>query len=315
MMKKTLALLTCLMLLLSLFSCRTNEQEGEATANLDASALSGNDALMQTYESAIKGDTPVFDEDLGVIKLTDYRFPSDNVRLGECDILYKVILDVDGDGVNEYVIQSPNKDHILLRCYQGRVYSYCFDAKSLFNLNTDGSFYWVDSYDLSNCTRGYSRIVLDGASLHIQELYRIKQTSTYDEGDGTHTYFVDGKQITRKAFRDYYDSDCRNQKMAIFSPIDISCAYPISSERACELASDHWGWESGATDGAAGHVYLLNIVVLEMPSGDTPSYRIGCRWEQYHTHVFDSVYAQPPSYVRVYEELIVDALTGEVREP
>lgn len=272
-----------------------------------------NGYAMRRYEAAIRGEISVFDENLGEIKLRDCRFPSDNLSFGECEILSKAILDLDGDGVNEYVIQSPDKDHIVLRYYNGKVYSYCFDAKSFFNLNTDGSFYWIDSYDLSNCTRGYNQIAFEGSSLRIKEIYRIKQTSPYDYGDGDHAYFVDGKQITHEEFVDYYDSNCRGTRMAIFSPLDISCVYPISSEKAFELASEFWGFKSGMYEGAAGTHIVNKIVILEKPNNGTPSYRIGWQMEGYHTHVIDSVYAQPPSF-SIYEELTVDAITGECRE-
>ena len=269
---------------------------------------------MQMYQAAINGEICVIDEHLGEIKLKDCRFPSNHLRLDECGILNKAILDMDGDGVNEYVIQSEAKDHIVLHYYDGKVYSYCFDSKSFFNLNTDGSFYWIDSYDLSNCTRGHNQILFDGSLCHVKEIYRIKQTSPYDYGDGDHEYYMDGKQITHEKFRDYYDSNCRGKTMAIFSPLDISCEYPISSEKAFELASVFWGFKSGKEDGAAGSLYVLKIVILEKPNSNTQSYRIGYQWEHYSTHVIDSCYAQPPSSVRIYEELIVDAITGEVRE-
>lgn len=310
-MKKLVAALMCLILALSLFSCHTNDPKGEeTTAATDDTSPSSNDIPMQMYEAAINDEICVFDEHLGEIKLGGCRFPSDNLRFDECEILYKAILDLDGDGVNEYVIQSPNKDHIVLHYYNDKIYSYCFDSKNLFNLNTDGSFYWIDSFELDNCTRGYSQIAFEGSSLSIKEIYRIKQTSPYDYGDNDHEYFVDGKQITREEFRDYYDSNCRSKTIAIFSPLDISCAYPISSGRAYELASAFWGLKSGTEDGAVGTIYVLKIVILEKPNSDTQSYRIGCQLEGYTNHVIDGFYAQPPSSVRIYTELFVDAITG-----
>ena len=47
--------------------------------------------------------------------MKDCRFPSNHLRLDECEILNKAILDMDGDGVNEYVIQSEAKDHIVIK--------------------------------------------------------------------------------------------------------------------------------------------------------------------------------------------------------
>ena len=104
------------------------------------------------------------------------------------------------------------------------------------------------------------------------------------------------------------------KKLAIFSPLDISCEYPISSEKAVELASVFWGFKSGMEEGAAGTRYVSKIVVLEKPNSGTQSYHIGWQGEGYTSHVIDSYYAQPPKSVRIYEELFVDAITGECRE-
>lgn len=317
-MKKYIALLLCLIMILSLASCQFDEDQDTPSQNNNSNntptQISDAERAIQMYEAAIKGEICVFDERSGEIKLEDCRFPSNNLRLGECEILSKAILDMDGDGINEYVIQSPDKDHIVLRYYNGKVYSYCFDSKNFFNLNTNGSFYWIDSYETDNCTRGFNQITFDESSFRIKEVYRITQTSPYDYGDNDHEYYVDGKQITREEFRAYYDSNCRSKTKATFSPLDISCEYPISSEKAFELASDYWGFEHGMDEGAAGTIIVNKIVILEKPNNDRLNYHIGWQMEGYTNHVIDVCYAQPPSSVVTYKELIVDAITGECQE-
>ncbi len=269
---------------------------------------------MKMYEAAINDEICVVDESLCEIKLEDCRFPSDNLRLGECEILSKAILDMDGDGINEYIIQSETKDHIVLHYYNGKVYSYCFDSSNFYNLNTDGSFYWIDSGELNNCTRGHNQIAFDESLLNIKEIYRIKQTSPYDYGDDDHEYYVDGKQITREEFLDYYDSNCISKTSATFSPLDVSCEYPISSEKAYEIASNYWGFESGMDEGAAGTIIVNKIVILEKPNNDTLSYHICWQMEGYTNHVSDGWYSLPPKSVIMHKELFVDAITGECRE-
>ena len=325
-MKNKWLFLMCLIMIFSLFSCRTGEKSNDLSSNENNGSINANgfnindnntsiseaEIAMEMYAAVLNNEICVIDEHLGEIKLKDCRFPSDNLSVAECETLNKAILDMDGDGINEYVIQSEAKDHIVLRYYNDKVYSYCFDSRNFYNLNTDGSFYWIDSYETTNCTRGLNQIAFDGSSLRIKDIYSIKQTSPYDYGDGTHEYYVGGNQITREEFIDYYG--CISKTMATFSPLDISCEYPISSERACELASDYWGIKSGMEDGAAGTLYVMKIILLEKASSDIQSYRVGYLGEGYTTHVIDSCYAQPPRSVITYKELLVDAITGECRE-
>ena len=312
-MKKFVSVLMCLMMLLSLFSCRTAEEQEIGSDTTDSASSTLNVDAMQPYPPEITGE--LIDTVLEESDPNAFQFLSAAMGLDESAILYKTVLDMDGDGIDESVIRLENKEHIVLHSYDGKLYGYRFDSMSFFNLNDDGSFYWIDSNDVSDCTRGCNRITFDGAVCHVKELYRIKQTSPYDYGDGDHEYYIDGKQVTHKEFKDYYNTNCRRKDLAIFTPVDLSCEYPISSGKAGEIASNHWGVKSGSTDGTAGTVYLSQIVILEKPSNDTPSYRVGLYWEGYQTHVIDDLFGQPPSREgRIYEELIVDAITGECRE-
>ena len=296
----------CLMMMLSLLSCQSNEKDGSSDDNTTPQPTEAEIA-MQMYEAAIQDEICVVDERLGEIKLKACRFPSDSIQLGECEILGKAILDMDGDGINEYVIQSEAKDHIVLRYHHGKVYSYCFDSSHFYNLNTDGSFYWSDSYESENWSRGLGRMAFDGSSLSIKEIYRIKHKNPLNFYENQE-FYVDGKQITSGEFSDYYRSN--HKKAATFTPLDISCAYPISSERACELASDYWGFESGMSEGAAGTRIVHRIVITEKPNGDTLRYRICWQMEGYSNHVPDGYYSLPPKSVITHQELFVDAITG-----
>ncbi len=322
-MKKYIAFLLCLMMILPLISCELNEDQDTLSQNENTDSdsiendntnntstqISEAEKAMQMYEAAINDEICVIDEHLGEIKLKACRFPSDNLRLDECEILSKAILDMDGDGINEYVIQSETKDHIVLHYYDGKVYSYCFDRNNFYNLNIDGSFYWSDSSEFENLIRGLNQITFNGSSLSIKEIYRIKHINPLDYYEKPE-FYVDGKQITHEEFLEHR----KFGTLVIFSPLDISCEYPISSEKACEIASGVWGIESGMSEGAAGTRILHKIVILEKPNSDTQGYRISWQWEGYRNHVPDSPYSLPPESVVAYKELFVDAITGECRE-
>ena len=313
-MKKYITFLLCLLIILSLFSCDLNKDQSapsqnDIISNNTSAEISEAERVMKMYETAIAGEIAVIDSDLGEIKLSDCAFKSDNLRLGDCVSLSKVILDMDGDGINEYFIQSPDKDHIMLRYYNGKVYSYCFDKNNFYNLNTNGSFYWSDPYESENWYHGSNQITFDGSSLIIKEIYRIRHLHSFDFYEELE-FYADGKQLTRREFSN-------NRPFAtpvIFSPLDISCEYPISSQKAYEIASDHWGFKSGMYEGAAGTLIVNKIVILEKPDGDTPYYRICWQMEGYRNHVIDSPYSLLPKSVLSHEEIYVDASTGTVRE-
>lgn len=275
----------------------------------DTTAQNGHSAAaMEAFEAAIAGDVCVIDRDQGEIKLGACRFPGDHLRVDECEILYKVILDMDGDGTVEYVIQSEAKDHIVLRYYQGKVYSYSFDSSQFYNLNIDGSFYWIDPVKSENWSRGLSQLVFDGVAVSFKEIYRI----TPPDDEEAREYYVDGKPVTREEFAN--SGVIRYRMGAVFTPLDVSCAYPISSEMAYELASKHWGFKSDMEDGAAGTIYVSRIVIAKKPSSDHPWYHVYWQEEGYSNHVPDHYYSLPPKSVSTYKELLVDAVTGECRE-
>ncbi len=125
-MKKYIAFLLCLIVVLSLFSCKSNQDQDTLppNENTDSSRAVEDDSTneiskaeiaMQMFEAAINDEICVFDERLGEIKLKSLRFPSNNTKLDECKLLTKAMLDVDQDGVNEYVIQSLDHEYIILR--------------------------------------------------------------------------------------------------------------------------------------------------------------------------------------------------------
>ena len=326
-MKKYIALLLCLLMILSLFSCKSNETQDDlsSTPNSDSSDVnedSTNDdsitppseaeIAMEMYEAAISDKICVIDEHLGEIKLKDCRFPSDNLRLDECEILNKAILDMDGDGINEYVIQSGDEaDHIVLHYYDGKVYSYSFGVTEFRHLNTNGTFYWFSNSNY--WVGGLSRLVFNDSSISIEKMYEV---NIYEDEDKD-AYYIEGKPVTREEFGEqydyykYYSTDCIVRKS--FSPLEIDCSYPISSERALEIASEYWGVSDWDYDCAMGTTVADRIVLSSKPSDENGYYRIIWKWE-YYWHAYPCWEGQTPSTTYIYEEVIVDAFTGECRE-
>ncbi len=335
-MKKLLAVLVCLMMALSLFSCDTTDQKDEETATtnnqededgtatttdekveetteaVDGSSSPLNDLAMQMFEAAIKGEISVCDAHLGETELKNLQFPSDGTRLEECKQLTKAILDMDGDGVNEYVLQSPDRDHIVLHCYNGKVYSYCFDRDDFCNLSTDGTFYWNNSSIAADWKGGLNQIVFDGETVYVKSVYSIhyseKTELNYYEAD-YYDYYVNGEAVTRSEF-----SDLRLYKTKMrFTPFELTCSYPITAEQAWDFANTYWDHMDGAHDGAVGTLAFYRVVVLDTPNSDMKSYRIGLQMEFYSNWDVRKD-CMPPRNSRIDKQILVDAKTGEITE-
>ena len=316
-MKKYIALLLCLIMALSLLSCNNDVDPDQTTPesssqNEEETAPSEQEISMEMYLSAIRGEIDVIDNDLGSTKLQDISFPSDNMRFGDCYILYKYITDLDGDGIDEFIIQSENQDHIILRYYQNSVYSYCFESNSFRHLNTDGSFYWRDGTEEEHIVKGCSRISFDGATLITEEIYSLRYTvPPYYTDEAADEYYLNGEKTDREGFLEYYNK--YGEIWTSFSPLDISCEYPISAEDAYNIAVKYWRLNSEG-EGALGTTIMSKAILLEKPYGDSGYYRIGLKLEHYYHHS-DGWESGSPHYEYIYKELLVDAFTGETIIP
>lgn len=305
-MKKYIAFLLCLMMILSLFSCEFNENQDTPLQNDNmnnaCAQICEAEKAMEMYEAAIKGEICIFDEHLGEIKLKDCRFPSDNLRLDECEILSKAIVDLDGDEINEYIIQSPQRDHIILHYYDGKIYSYSFDFKSLFRLNTDGTFYWY-STEGNYPTIGLNQITFNGSSIAIKELYRLKNVCEYAE-----EYYLGGCLATREEYLDYYN---HNHKTWVqFIPFELSCQYPITVEEAWNIADDYLENIDERQDHAAGTTIVYKVVITEKPSNNSKYYIVVLQ-EIHYCHGIDGWEISNPAPSYEHDRLVVNAITGE----
>lgn len=337
-MKKHIAFLLCLLMMLSLFSCNVDKEtdtvtstddsankEQNATQPFDDTATDNNAdtdddtttdepifertqenyIAMQMYTAVIKGEACIIDEHLGEIKLKDYHFPSNNTRLEECKLLEKASLDVDGDGIREFVIKYSDQEYIILRCYNDKVYSYCLNGCDYYKFNTDGTFYWAIYPDSSTMECGLSKITFDGDSLNVRSLYSLK-------GPMQCEYFVDGKAVTAKEYHNYRDG-FRTEAMD-FSYLDLTPLYPINAEQAWNLANDYWDNQDGSRDYGVGNIWTNRIVLIDIPSSDTDYYRVSLQEERY-SRAQEGYECMPPRFVKEKDQILVNAFTGEITTP
>lgn len=101
------------------------------------------------------------------------------------------VCDLDGDGKAELILSSLQYE-IVLREFEGKVYGYLFDFRSLLDLKTDGSFNFTSN---AGMTYGTARLNFDGTKYVYHELTRREIAD-----DGSISYFVDDKKVTKEEF-------------------------------------------------------------------------------------------------------------------
>ncbi len=306
-MKKHFAFLLCLIMMLSLISCHTNGQNAQETTATTEADSPANDAAMQMYEASIKEKISVFDERLGEIKLKGLRFTGNDTDLGACKLLKKAILDIDRDGINEFVIQSPDYEHIILRYDNGRVYSYRLDAHHYYRFNTDGTFYWYDSFESAGHACGLSQIVFDAQTLNVKPIYSLEVS----ENPTKYEYFVKGQAVTGNEYYDYRDQNVHKQSMK-FSQFELDCSYPITAEHAWNLANAYWDDQNGCAECSAGTTWTARIVLIDIPNYETNAYRFAFLVEWSSGGGLEGHECMPPHTIREHDQILVNALTGEI---
>ncbi len=296
-------------MILSLFSCRTNDQKGkEPVTTTETTPPLSNDIAMEMYEAAINDEICVFDERFGEIKLKDLRFASNDTTLEESKLLKKAILDIDQDGVNEYVIQSPNQEYIILRCYNGKAYSYWLDVCDFYNFNTDGTFYWYDSSEVEGWECGLNKAIFDGDVLNTKSLYSLK----YSENPTKYEYFVEGAAVTESEYDTYRAHNIIRKEGMNFSQFELMCSYPITAEQAWNLASAYWDNQDGCREQSAGTILTVRIVLIDTPNSETNYYRVAFQVEWNSGGGLEGYECMPPYSIREHDQILVNAFTGEI---
>lgn len=304
-MKKRIAFILCLIMLLSLFSCELNSQN-ESTDNTSAETQDA-EKVMETFESAIKGEISVLDERQGETKLNSLRFQRNGTSLEESKLLKKAIFDVDQDGVSEYVIKSPEYDFIILRYYIGNVYSYRLDSNDFYKFNTDGTFYWYNSSEEREWACGLAKAAFEGEVLSIKPIYSIN----YTKNPAKYEYFVEGEATTEDEYYDYRNRHLHKERMN-FSQFELTNSYPITAEKAWDLANAYWDHQDGCKDAGAGTTWTVRIELIDTPNAEKDYYRAAFQVESTSNGGGEGDECKPPYQIKLYDQILVNAHTGEI---
>ena len=307
-MKKHIAFLLCLLMTISFVSCKSYEEQEAPSQTENTSAentsaeISDAEIAMEMYDAAVKGEILVFDERSGEVKLGSLRFPAHDKSVDECGLLRKAVLDIDGDGVNEFIISSPDHEYIVLRYSNSKVYSYRLDISDLHKINTDGTVYWCNS---PHTEYGLSKIIFDGEELSVRPLYSLKYVGTSFE------YYVEGKLSTEDGYFVYRDQCYPKQEMT-FSYFELTRSYPITADQAWNLANEYWDDQDGSRDAGAGTRWTARIVLTDAPNSDTNYYRAAFQ-EEWSAGGGEGNECLPPFDIQLKDQIFVNAITGEIR--
>ena len=267
----------------------------------DGEILSEAEKAMKAYESVLKNEIKVLEiYSFSFSCIRDLRAPYSGFPIGIADDLTYAYTDLDSDGINELVINCG--DTIILRYLQGVVYAYPFTFRQMSCLNTDGSYSW--NHTGANFEYGENRILFRGAELTDTLLWRI-----VNDGTPNAEFYVGEEQVTKEELLSYVNNNTGTK--VEFSPLDNSCLYPISSNKALDIASDHWGFKDGDIfEDAVGTQIVSRIEMIEYPVSDSAFYRIAWKLEYYNTSLKGWEH-YPPSQTETHQILLVNAMTGE----
>ncbi len=232
-MKKYIAFLLCLIMILSLISCDTTDKNKDTENDIPSTEntqISEAERAMEMYEAVLKNEIKVYETDIEEYNyLRDCKTPYNRISLCELDSLRYVYMDVDGDSVNELVIDCG--DTLILRYYEGTVYVYPFTFRNMYQLNTDGSYNW--NHTGQDFEYGENQLVFDGAELKPKEIWRI-----VNDGEPNAEYYIGDKQVTQEEILKYIED---NPKTKVeFLPLEVSWLNKISRSEAITIAENYW---------------------------------------------------------------------------
>ena len=129
--------------------------------------LSHAERAMQAYEAALKNEIRVCETDIEEWNyLKDCKTPYNRIPLCELERIGYIYIDIDGDSINELVIDCG--DTLILRYYEGTVYVYPFTFRNMYQLNTDGSYNW--NHTGQDFEYGENQLAFDIAKLKPKEI-------------------------------------------------------------------------------------------------------------------------------------------------
>ena len=232
-MKKYIALLLCLIMILSLISCDTTDKNKDTENDIPSTEntqISKAERAIEMYEAVLKNEIKVYETDIEEYNyLKDCKTPYNRIPLCELESLRYAYMDVDGDSINELVVDCG--DTLILRYYEGIVYLYSFTFRQLSHLYIDGSYSW--NHTGTDFEYGENQIYFEGSALKTREIWRI-----VNDGEPDAEYYIGDKQVTQEEILTYFENS--SETRIEFLPLEISWLNKISQYEAITIAENYW---------------------------------------------------------------------------
>ena len=273
-MKKYIAVLLCLIMLLSIISCdAVNKNNTDSSNNNTADTSTDtppddnvgdsnnsdikentdestpntislqNKLALQSFCAAIKNQIPVY------YFLLLSSTPSETYfeRVGRPEKgtpTRQALVDMDNDRIEELILDY-GSFLILLHFENDLVYVTDFVLESMETIYEDGSFSWSNDDDIFGYECGISRVSFANGVKKVEELCR---------AEGNSKFFISGVQVTKKQYDDYLNK--REGTPIAFTAFDT--AFLDNNEsKAIKLASEYWGIKDGDFDPERGLRYRV----------------------------------------------------------
>ena len=169
---------------LSLYHYKSSAEHTKENASFEFVPLELD--YKRVFEKILNYEMKINSEDKYLWELY-FSFEANSIgNLERVEICY---LDMDGDGIEELLLRSNSRDHIILRYYNGSVCIYEYSPKEMARVYEDGSYSWSSPTYLEDYSHyyGFSTISFDEDGAKVNPIYTIY------EGENESYFIIDGK--------------------------------------------------------------------------------------------------------------------------
>ncbi|MBQ7379123.1 MAG: hypothetical protein IJW70_05520 [Clostridia bacterium] len=294
-MRRTFALTICILLIITMLGCTPNSSENNEHTSTEAEIFESTqqepteaEIALEMYDAAVKGKIRVNSEYQGEIELKDCLLPGLLKKMEDSLVDQKAIIDLDMDGICEYVIQSSLGDCVVLHYFDGKVYAYTFSFRNFSSLRTDGTYFWYQTKD-GGLTYGASKLRFEGSEMIEESVFTVIEANEQNDA----VFYIGEREVDEQEYKACLAQTCKD--LVEYLAFEAPWQKTITKSKALKIAEDYWDIKSGDVDAETGYQFALIPKYCE-----TGNYLIALSWLVEGDHY---------STLDVIE---IDAFTGEI---